>query len=251
MTFPSLYKTRYNYWSCSKLAEWVLDKIDNPTLQSTIEDSFDRLQDIIMFPVDVIDAIRVYFRNRFVSKSHTLQTRLPKGTYHENDTRLLHGAFELLVDFVEVEKSNMLHWSTDRRDQPWWHNTRLLRWGEYRSRQDGLEYVTWEMKLVHQDGVHLTNQAIIAKEVYELYTWWKDIRPARPDAYEVTGWSDWCDEQDRLTDGKYSQNIFGDDPDPIKTSKLLDEVRRIEAEYENEDSQMLIRLVKIRKGLWT
>ncbi len=251
MKFPYMFKTRYNYWSCSKFANWTLGRIDDPNIHSLFEDWFDRFQDIVMFPADILDAIRVYYRNRFVSKMHTLQTRLPKGKYHENDTRLLHGAFELLVDFVEVEKSNMLHWTTDCTDYPWWHKTRLFRWGEYRSREDGLKYLEWEMNLVHTDGVHLTNQAMIAKEVRELYIWWKDVRPNRPEAYEVTGWDAWCDEQDRLTEGKYSQNIFGDDPDPTNTRKILDEVKRLEAEYEAEDDQMLIRLVNIRKGLWT
>jgi hypothetical protein len=61
-------------------------------------------------------------------------------------------------------------------------------------------------------------QAVYAKETIELYRWWKEVRPKRKDPW---------DERDG------SDSI------------------RLEREQEDEDTEMLIRLVKIRGALWT
>jgi hypothetical protein len=44
-----------------------------------------------------------------------------------------------------------------------------------------------------------------------------------------------------------------DDPeeDHVETRKILDTNREIEAAYEAEDTEMLIRLIKNRNSLWT
>lgn len=265
-----MHKMRNKHWSCTKFAHWAFNKMgcpkpnsatmdewDNwqeeieekhPIAYKLIDNGLDLCQDIIMFPTDVIHAVRYYYRSRFVLKSHYLQTKLEPGKYHENDVRILHGLFETLVDFVEVEKANMLYWtSLDDDPRPWWHRISLLRWGEYRSREDGIAYLNWEMELLDWDNRHFSQQAMVAQEIYDLYIWWKDIRPNRPDPYEVSGWSDWMDERGHLSPRK----IFGEDPDPDKTMKLLAKLHKIENEYDQEDERNLIRLIKIRSHLWT
>ena len=37
----------------------------------------------------------------------------------------------------------------------------------------------------------------------------------------------------------------------IKFSKILKALNKIEADYEKEETEMMIRLIKIRKSLWT
>jgi hypothetical protein len=93
-----------------------------------------------------------------------------------------------------------------------------------------------------------TSQAETAREVKEIYDWWKFTRPARPDAYDVSGWSDLCEE--KRADGG---NMFdrGDADYQERSRKSLEIVRKIEQEYEDEDEQMLIRVIKRRRGLWT
>ena len=39
--------------------------------------------------------------------------------------------------------------------------------------------------------------------------------------------------------------------DSEETKKILDKNREIEAAYEAEDTEMLIRLIKLRGNLWT
>jgi hypothetical protein len=95
-----------------------------------------------------------------------------------------------------------------------------------------------------------TGQAERAKEIKELYTWWTVTYRNRPDPYEASGWSEYCEKARELNNGK----LFGSKKTPEleemsnKTHKLLQE---IEASYEAEDEAMMIRLIKARHGLWT
>jgi phage/plasmid-associated DNA primase len=97
----------------------------------------------------------------------------------------------------------------------------------------------------------LTYQAKAAKEIIELYTWWTVTYRNRPDAYEASGWSAYCEASRLANGGKLSWS--GDKSPELKkmsntAHKLL---RKIEADYEKEDEQMMIRLIKVRQSLWT
>jgi hypothetical protein len=95
-----------------------------------------------------------------------------------------------------------------------------------------------------------TGQAETAAELLELYRWWKITRPARLDPYEASGWTAYCEAR------RAGGNDFFDLADKSKEErqqsnkahKLLD---KIERSYEKEDEAMMIRLIKIRQGLWT
>jgi len=63
-------------------------------------------------------------------------------------------------------------------------------------------------------------QALDAKEIISLYKWWKDIRPQRPDPYD----------QEEL-----------DSMDCVQ----------MEQDQMDEDTKMMVRLVKIRGSMWT
>ena len=95
-----------------------------------------------------------------------------------------------------------------------------------------------------------TGQAISAKEIKELYTWWTVTYPNRPDPYDASGWTEYCEKARELNDGR----LFGGKKTP-ELEKLSDKshklLRKIEAAYEKEDEAMLIRLIKIRNSLWT
>jgi hypothetical protein len=95
-----------------------------------------------------------------------------------------------------------------------------------------------------------TSQAVYAKEMKDLYTWWTVTYRNRPDPYDVSGWTEYCEKSRILNDGR----LFGSKKTPElkemsdKSHKLLQE---IEAAYTKEDEEMMIRLIKIRDGLWT
>jgi hypothetical protein len=84
-----------------------------------------------------------------------------------------------------------------------------------------------------------------------LYNWWTTTYRNRPDPHDASGWSDYCEASRLANGGKLS---WGSDKSPKleemcnKSHKLLHE---IEEAYEAEDEAMMIRLIKVRHGLWT
>jgi hypothetical protein len=95
-----------------------------------------------------------------------------------------------------------------------------------------------------------TGQALRAREIKELYTWWTVTYRNRPDPYEVSGWTEYCEKTRLLNDGR----LFGSKKTPeleelsIRSHELL---HKIEADYAAEDEAMMIRLIKARDSLWT
>jgi len=94
----------------------------------------------------------------------------------------------------------------------------------------------------------LTPQALGAKEVFELYTWWKTARRLRPDPYDVSDWSDYYEKRH-----KDIESLFEDKSEEEKAESraILDKMNSIEKAYDEEDEAMMIRLIKIRHSLWT
>ncbi len=205
---------------------------------------------------DVYDTItapyyntRYYIRNRFFRKCHVLPTGFKPGEYHDLDSRMLHGLMQALVDFVEVEKAWMNHW-TDKDNKYKFKNGRCA--------EAGLDYLKWEMNLTNSgewidkdDPIYgtPTDQAESAKEIYEIYDWWKNVYPNRSDPMDASGWSAYCARLDREGKNMFEGKETADDlEESARSHKKLQE---IEQQYEKEEEQMLMRLVKIRKSLWT
>jgi hypothetical protein len=272
---------RSNYWSCSKLAdklrgtpklsagtskqwaEWRLEsERKHPIRYWIAEEGLDILQKIFMFIPDKIYSLKYALANRFTSRTHALTSNLPKYKWHELDTRLLHCMFDELINFVEVELAAAnFRFDEEARKKykaPFWAYG-WFRIRTFRNAEAGLDYLEWakNLKLDESWGVdpdkenygEPTHQAKGAEEILALYKWWKEVRPLRGNPYDISGWSAWCD---RKREG--SLLIFAEDKteeERAETSRLLDVLRKIEEDYDNEDEEMLIRLVKIRKHLWT
>lgn len=146
-----------------------------------------------------------------------------KPTWMDKDEILLHANFQILVDFIEVEKAWMMTLSEDVK-VPWYKKP------FFRSRELGLKHLEWESQLDQDpnsssyqqpawtDGY--PSQAEAARQQKRLYLWWKDVYPNREDAYD-----------------NYD----------IDTNELLD----IEQRYKDEEQEALQMLMKIRFQLWT
>ena len=213
------------------------------------------LRDVKSSITSPLNNARYWIRMRVFDRYHIINTRLKPG-YSDADTRMLYGMFNLLVDFIEVDKAWM-HVVFDnaeraKRKHPWWSRG-WTRFKSYRDPDAGLAHLAWEMTLGDPDlpiEQRADTQARDAREQLELYKWWKEIRPARPDPHDASGWTALCDA--RTAKGR---SFFDDDDetpeDESETRRILDECQRIEREYDEEDEAMLIRLVKIRKGMWT
>ena len=170
--------------------------------------------------------------------------------------------FNELVDFVEIEQAwHHCMWDEEARKRfevPWWRKG-WLRWRTWRCPDAGIEYLIWASGLtVREDWVDKndpeygkpTQQAIAAKEILELYRWWKIERPKRPDPMEASGWSAYCDM--RRNRGDDLLDFEDRTPEEAEMSKTaLQKSQEMEEAYEKEDEEMMIRLIKVRQSLWT
>lgn len=232
--------SRSNYWSCSKFADWLRGTAKPYALEWEAWDTWHEeaaaarprrywiaetllnwFQNIVYWPNDKYWDIRYYLRNRYITKTHYLPTRLQPGQWYDLDTRILHGLFESLVDFVEVELSCRCWDDPDK---------------SYRSIARGLRYLDWEESLVYNESCGVnpgdelygkpTDQATKAVKTRQIYLWWKS-RGNRPDPYDL------IHEEFEDYEGRYG------------------DVNCMEAEHEAEDTAMLIELINHRHNLWT
>ena len=157
---------------------------------------------------------------RTAKRYHVVNCGLKPG-YYDDDTRMLHACFSILVDYVEHELPLMNGWfkETLRR--------RFTHWPR-RSREEGIKHLEWEKAL--NDSPRQSNAAV---EKMELYLWWKDVRPLRPNP---------DDEYCLLYES-------GVDDGLLRAAALRS--GEIEAAQYEEDDRMLQRLVAIRSSLWT
>ena len=256
-------KTRINYWSCSKFADFIRgekkpyalewgkwdewnqeQKKKRPVRYWLAEEGLPKLQDLIMFPVDVYTEIRYYVNNRWITKTHYLKTGLKPGHYYELDYRILHGLFNELVDFIEIEYAHLAKWSLKK-------SAKNYKFKRGRSVEAGLDYLNWacslkynkEWGVVKKDPKYgkPTSQALNAQKIAKLYMWWKEVRPNRPEPMAVAGLSWDQNKEDNLMGGKITR----------KELSQFKKLEKIEADYEKEDTKMLIELIKIRKELWS
>jgi len=278
---------RSNYWSCSKFADWLrgtpkpkaetsegwdswqrLASKTYPVRYWIAEEALDAIQNFIWWPVDKIYSVKYYVNNRWVTRTHTLTAHprdIPRGEWRDVGNRFLPCLFNELVEFVEVELAWWeIVWNSEKKKQynaPFW-GSGWFRWRVWRCPEAGLANLEWQRRLrwkkeeVGEDSTslgELTPQAKNAEEIFTLYKWWKEVYPNRPDPHDASGWSEYC-ERMRKEKGDGIRWIGVDSKNP-ETKALgksaLDRCQEIEQEYNEEDEQMLIRLIKVRHALWT
>jgi hypothetical protein len=275
---------RSRYWSCSKFADWLrgtakpaagtADEWDTWNDEAKAKHSFrywlaeeglDKIQNFANWPVDTLYSIKYYINNRWVTKTHALTAHprdIKPGQWQDVGYRFLPCLMNELVDFVEIETAwSHIAWSDKdakaKYNAPFWA-TGWFRWRTWRCPQAGLDHLDWAMTLTNEEWLEEdkkheavpTQQAIAAREIKEIYTWWKEVYPNRPDPYDVSGWATYCEETRELNGGR----LFGS-----KTTKELKKksdqahklLQKIEKQYRDEDEKMMIRLIKIRESLWT
>lgn len=282
---------RSHYWCCSNFADWLrgTPKPGMGTSEEWEEweikarsfskfrywladDALRFCETVFYYPTDKLYDLKYYINNRWVTRTHSLTAHprdIKPGTWCDVGNRFLPCLFNELVDFIEVEQAwHHIAWGSEedkaKYSAPFWA-TGWFRWRTWRCPQAGLDHLDWEMTLTnndflepdHKDYGKPTSQAVKAKELRALYDWWTVTRPARPDPYKASGWSALCEARRarRLAEGK-SDSFFAsmNDKTPAEkkaTSKALKDLHKLEAQYEKEDEDMMIRLIKVRHGLWT
>jgi hypothetical protein len=277
------------YWSCSKFADWLrgtkklsagtAEEWDDWTTSAQMKHNFrywlaeeglSHLQDFVTWPIRKIYDVKYYINNRFVTKTHSLTAHardIKPGQWCDVGNRFLPCLFNELVDFVEIELAWWhIAWADPaekaKYKAPFWA-TGWFRWRTWRCPQAGLDNLDWQRNLRHSvdDGWaegdpnigKPTPQAVKAQEVLDLYRWWKDVYPNRPDAHDASGWSEYC-ELKRKEHGETGLSFMKESANPETRAlgdRALMKTHEIEKAYDDEDTEMMIRLIKVRHGLWT
>jgi hypothetical protein len=277
------------YWSCSPFADWLrgtkklsagtAEQWDDWTTAAQMKHNFrywlaeeglGHLQDFVTWPIRKIYDVKYYINNRFVTKTHALTAHardIKPGQWCDVGNRFLPCLFNELVDFVEVELAWwQIAWADPaekaKYKAPFWA-TGWFRWRTWRCPQAGLDNLDWQRSLRHDTDSGWaegdpnigkpTPQAVKAQEVLDLYRWWKDVYPNRLDPHDASGWSEYC-ELKRKEHGDTGLSFMRESKNP-ETRALgdaaLTKTHEIEQAYEDEDEEMMIRLIKVRHGLWT
>lgn len=275
--------TRSKYWSCTAFADWIRGskkgraktsgdwsrwrkqaKDQHPIRYWIAEEGLDAVQNFLWYPVDQLYKLKYYINNRWVTRTHALTAHardIPRGEWRDVGDRFLPCLFNELVDFVEIELAwSNIAWDSEARakfNAPF-YSWGWFRWRTWRSPDSGLAYLDWSMTLTNEeflrpDEKHLaqpTTQAISAREIKELYLWWKEVYPNRPDVHDASGWSAYCDM--RRQKGYDLTDFDNETEDEERICKeALDKIQQIEKQYHQEDEEMLVRLIKVRHSLWS
>ena len=278
-----------NYWTCSKFADWLRGttklkagtseewdewekraKKSHPVRWWLAEEGLDYIQSAIMFIPDKLYACKYYINNRYITRTHSLTAHpsdIKRGEWCDVGNRFLPCLFNELVDFVEVELAWWhLAWSPEERSKynmPWWAVGwwRIRTW---RCPQAGLDNLKWQSELVWKEDEcepgspnigKPTYQAEKAKEILALDKWWTEVYRNRPDPHDASGWSEYCERKREEKGPDGTTMSFFSEPKNKELRKFGDQalkkLRKIEDAYEKEDEQMMIRLIKVRRSLWT
>ena len=279
---------RSHYWTCSKFADWLRGtpkggaktgkgwydwekaaKETHPIRYWIAEEGLDYIQQFIYYIPDKIHAVKYYINNRWVTRTHALTAHardIKPGQWQDVGNRFLPCLFNELVDFVEVESAwSHIAWGNKEaraKYNPPFYASGWWRWRTWRCPQAGLDHLDWAMTLTNSDWCDPTDpnynkptsQAENAKELKELYTWWTVTYRNRPDPHDASGWTAWCRSEEDEEGNHPIWKLGSENKTPAEleeSRKILDRCHEIEAAYEKEDEEMLIRLIKIRNSLWT
>lgn len=220
---------------------------------NTISHLKELISSAILWPLEKFKAINRYIYYRWAVKTHALTSTLKRGMGHELDDRMLYALFDELVEFVEVEHAWM-HVIVSENDNekykiPWYH--RVIRFVKWRCAEAGVAHLEWSASLIYDDEYTSkdnpkyglpTEQAIAARQILELYHWWKVERSSRPDVFQESGYDEYIDIQ-------WPIKLSGIDRE--KYNQVSTALYELENKYYEEDTEMLIKLMKIRSHLWT
>lgn len=273
-------RQRAYYWSSSKFAAWLrklagaeekpayaspadwrdwalTQKAEHPIVSWVTEKGLNMVQNAIHWPMDKVMDVKHFIRARFIVQQHIVHTGLPVGTWYDAEDRMMHALFAVFVEFIETETAyDCLAWGgeEERKIAPWWTRHRLTNWGKMRCPELGLQRLDWGISLgeprTDQYGNDISNprQAASAQEQKDLYIWWTQTRPNRGDPWVISGAAA-AYEQQLDTDDFLGEK---DTSEQRRAKRLARErLDELERQYDQEDEDMMIRLIKIRKHLWT
>ena len=92
-------------------------------------------------------------------------------------------------------------------------------------------------------GKENKNQVKYAKDLMKIYKWWTEDYRNRPDPYDASGFGAFYENHESVLDV-----LTSDKSEELKAA--IDKINEIEKQYYDEETKMLISLIKIRNNLW-
>lgn len=270
-----MFHNRYNYWSCSIVADMIRNtkkpssgtaeewkewrnntKNAHPFRYWLADKALDSIQNFIYWPYDVYRDINSFCSNYFISHPNQLRAHkhhIKPWQWTDVSDRFLPCMFDTFIDFVEIEKAYMGSWNDD---------SKKYKWKNGRCPQAGIAALEWETTLIYDEssGVYpedkeygkKTHQAIAATEILELYKWWTEIYSNRVDPSDASGWSEYCNKKHTNNEDALDMFIEDKSKESKKVSKsILSKLQKLEKQQKDEDTNMMIKLLKVRDSLWT
>lgn len=258
----------------------------SPFIYWLSEKGLNKLQNFIFWPIDKLESLYYAINARFRDRYFGMTSSLNKWKYHEVDERILHCNFQTLVDFVEIEMAHQVTWALDDKEDAeqrkkygirWYHRNKWasLFATKWRSRTAAMDHFEWECNLKNDESFYgckpgemseeekskienfgeLTKQALKAIEIRELYLWWVNVRPNRPDPMEASGYNKYFEIKKAHRSGNFDHLDLLIDSGNTELNAMRREcsskLHEIEEQYEKEDEEKLIQLMKLRRCLWT
>jgi hypothetical protein len=216
----------------------MLDKKKLDDIVWSIEDFF--------YPVlRTYDNVRYWFKYRTTTKHHVVNTGLKPG-WHDTDTRILNANFQMLCDYVEVELAWIYYVFRCeeglKHPTPWYKRP----FAQFRSKELGIKSLELDINEGEHEG---------SKKILKLYKWWTEERPNRPDPWKRV---DKLYEKEDLMFPFIKKECKEDGTVEFVMKEQSPQLKRAikaaaikENQQYEEDTKMLIKLMKIRSSLWT
>ena len=162
---------------------------------------------------------------------------LRRSNWYDCDTRIFEANFQILVDYVEGELAWMQLITNGKAN---W----IARWFSIKNaRELALRYLEWEIQL----GEDSPDQSEQASKVRDLYLWYKDERPNRPDPFDNISHRELVFNPIEVK----GQTMYELEEADDEYNESIRMAHNIEEDYEEEDTEQLVRLVQLRRMMWT
>lgn len=204
------------------------------------EDLWDWCGSVVSWPLRKYRGTKSYISNRFKTKTHVLQLDLQrdwvkKGKWIEYDTRLLYGVMDSFVIWLREE---------------WYPNRFWDGFDDSQMTEKEKFLALWDarIQMYRENAGEDSEEGWIhaCKEMREIYLWWTDFDEDK--WLEESPWTNHCNKM-RSKHGRLNfTSRTKEEKDQGK--EALKEHTRLEQENEDEITEMLIRLFKLRKYLW-
>lgn len=194
---------------------------------SNVKENYQFYGILCLIPEPIKD---IYYKVRsFFFPYNVVKIRSLRRTWVDRDQVMFHAPFQILVDFVEKE------WMPDGGTF-------------FDIEKEKAAIVGTRPELIPQLERELEESiAHNAKtqEIWTIYNWWTKVRPYRQDPREHLR------QPEYISDSNGFREMFLIDGDDELWHNAMQLTRKLEEEWEKEDEEMLMRLIKIRDYLWT